>query len=94
MYKIIYISCVILLSLILTGLTSQAAPVPALNKERMAWVVGPVNDSLMEQTRPMFQMGQESTAPIDIIIDSTGGIVSHGLLFITLMEDLKQKDLD
>lgn len=69
-----------------------AAPVVSLNLERAVAIDGPVyGNNLDEVGNAMMNFAKQSTEQIDIAINSPGGSVVTGFLFVNTMEAVKAK---
>jgi hypothetical protein len=46
---------------------------------------------MFQRANELFALAAENNSPIDIVISSPGGSISHGLTFIKAMDDVKRK---
>lgn len=63
------------------------------NTKRAINVVGTVDDGLLIEANKMMKLAENSKRPIDIFINSPGGYVSSGLLFISGMKKVQERGI-
>lgn len=77
--------------------TPSAVPKPAgtvkLNGKRQVDLDEEIGESTLEAASLLYELAEESSKPIDVVIDSPGGSVSHGLYFIQAMKAVQAKGI-
>lgn len=84
MFKNLFLTIALLFS------TAATASIPKIDKTRTVMINGPIiGPSIIDLGRTMLKMAKKSNAPINIIINSPGGEVTVGYLFIDYMRHIK-----
>lgn len=81
------------LSLTLCTLSARAEDVPALSPDRALVIEGIIMGNNLEVLgqKMLFTYAEKSTDPVDIVINSPGGDIVSGRVFISYMERTKEK---
>ncbi len=64
-----------------------------LSQSRLVILSGVIDESILVKANELVAFGESSKKAIDIVINSPGGSVSHGLAFIQAMRDIKAKGI-
>lgn len=62
-----------------------------LDSKRLITLSGVIDDHTFGLANDLIGLAEKSDDPIDIVISSPGGSVSHGLMFIQAMKEVKKK---
>ena len=73
--------------------SSAATGSVKLNPKRLLTLSGVIDESMFGQANRLIELADLDSDPIDIVIASPGGYISHGLMFIQAMTEVKKKGI-
>lgn len=71
---------------------SQPGSVTA-SKKRLVVINTEIDDRVLGSANQLYSLAEQSKAPIDVLIDSPGGYIHHGLYFIQAMKALQAQGI-
>jgi ATP-dependent Clp protease protease subunit len=72
-----------------------AAPIPPLDKSRAVYIYGPIDGNVLPLGAKLLEYAKaDKTKPVNIILNSPGGEVQTGFIFIDYMERVKAQGVE
>ena len=70
---------------------SQATGSVKINPKRLVNLSGVIDERMFTKANELVSLAELNSSPIDVVISSPGGSISHGLMLINAMKEVKAK---